>query len=136
MGDGNTWSALTEDEWSYLLKERTNVSSLYKCGVTVCGKTDCLIIAPDGFAGTIATSYDTSTWPAAEAAGLVCLPAAGGREGSNVINDGEYGIYWSSSVNNEGYPYLTSFMSNFFTPDDFIDGRYYGISVRLITESN
>ena len=132
IGDGSTWRTLTQDEWFYLFETRSNASSLYKSFVTVCGK-NCLVIAPDGYTETIASSYDASTWPKAEAAGLVCLPAAGDRHGSTFNIALGHGLYWASS---NYYPYLADLV-------EFADGgfgrshyyRYYGFSVRLITES-
>ena len=135
IGDGSTWRTLSTDEWQYLFKTRTNASSIYKYGVTVCGKTNCLIIAPDGFTGSIASSYDTSTWPAAEAAGLVCLPAAGFRSGSFVGNIGSYGYYWSSTAYDCDYAYHVRFNGGSVVPGSS-GTRRSGYSVRLITESN
>ena len=129
-----TWRTLSNDEWTYLFKTRTNASKLYKYGVTVCGKTNCVIIAPDGYTETIAASYDTTTWPVAEAAGLVCLPAAGRRDGSSVHNVGHYGYYWSSSAYGSDNAYYVSFGSNFVYPANY-NGRNYGYYVRLIAES-
>lgn len=134
IGDGSTWRTLSKDEWEYLFEIRANASSLYKYGVTVCGKTNCLIIAPDGYKWTIADSYNASTWSAAEAAGLVCLPAAGCRHGSYVDHVGGYGFYWSSSGYDGGYASHVSFSSRYVYSDQggcCCDG----ISVRLITES-
>lgn len=69
-----------------------------------------------------------------EAAGAVCLPAAGRRNGSNVSNVGDYGYYWSSSAYDENYAYDVLFNSDDVTPD-YHDLRSRGFSVRLITES-
>ena len=128
------WRTLCKEEWQYLFNTRSNASSLYMYGVTVCGKTNCLIIAPDGFTGSIAYSYDTSTWPEAEAAGLVCLPAAGGREGSDVNTVGDSGLCWSSTAGDENHAYGVYFTSSSVSPD-YRDRRNSGSSVRLITES-
>ena len=133
IGDGSTWRTLSTDEWQYLFVTRTNASSLYKYGVTVCGKANCLIIAPDGFTGSIASSYDASTWPAAEASGLVCLPAAGYRSGSSVYYVDAYGYYWSSSANGSDYAYFVTFFSSSVSPD-YNAYRFYGHSVRLVTD--
>lgn len=142
IGDGTTWRTLSTEEWQYLLKKRANASSLYKPGVTVCDKdkcekTNCLIIAPDGFTGTIAAYYDASTWPVAEAAGLVCLPAAGLRNGSRVsdVDFDEYncGYYWSSSARSSHAAYPTVIFYGDAT-SGFSHSRYYGYSVRLIAD--
>ena len=133
IGDGSTWRTLSKDEWTYLFKTRTNASGLYKKGVKVCGKTNCLIIAPDGYTGNIAASYDASTWPVAEAAGLVCLPAAGDRYGSSVNYVGDFGYYWSSSAYDGSDAYCVSFSSSSVNPGGH-GSRLYGSSVRLITD--
>lgn len=133
IGDGNTWRTLTTAEWQYLLGSSTVRSGKYKSDVTVCGNENCLIIAPDDFTGTIADTYDATDWPAAEAAGLVCLAAAGYRDGSTVQDVGVYGYYWSSSAYDDGDAYEVYFDSGYVGPDN--DGcRYYGDSVRLITD--
>ena len=128
------WRTLCKEEWQYLFNTRSNASSLYMYGVTVCGKTNCLIIAPDGFTGSIASSYDTSTWPEAEAAGLVCLPATGSREGSEVSSVGDSGFYWSSTTDDKDRAYGVYVEPSRVTPD-YRDRRNLGSSVRLITES-
>ena len=132
----NTWRTLSsKDEWKYLFETRTNASSLYKCGVTVCGKTNCVIIAPDNWdisANPLQASYDATAWATAEAAGLVCLPAAGSRPGSTVVGVGGRGNYWSSTASGDR-ALRVNFNSSHILPDDFF-GRYYGFSVRLITE--
>jgi len=121
----------------YLYETRTNASGLYKCGVTVCGKDNCVIIAPDNWdtsANPLQTSYDATAWATAEAAGLVCLPAAGSRFGSDV-GIVVYGFYWSSTANGSYYAYYVILNSSIVAPGSS-DYRYYGCSVRLITESN
>ena len=105
----------------------------YKYGVTVCEKTNCLILAPDDFEGTIATSYNAEAWATAEAAGLVCLPAAGYRKGSNVLSVGDEGNYWSSTAAGENNASNVFFKSDKVSPDPE-GNRIYGFSVRLITE--
>lgn len=97
IGDGTLWRSLTFDEWTYLLNGRDGAADKLKNGVTVCGKTNCLVIAPDNFVGAIESSYDAAAWDAAEEAGLVCLPAAGLRYGSGVEATGTIGFYWSST---------------------------------------
>ncbi len=61
IGNGSTWRTLTTDEWQYLFKTRPDALNVRKWGVTVCGKTNCVIIVPDDYTGTIASSYDAST---------------------------------------------------------------------------
>ena len=136
--DGNgTWRTLSTAEWQYLINKNNDETirkGKYKYGVTVCEKANCLILAPDDFTGTIETSYNAAAWATAEAAGLVCLPAAGYRYGSYVYYVGDYGSYWSSTANDEYYAYYVYFDSSNVYPGRF-DGRFDGFSVRLITES-
>ena len=145
------YRTLSAAEWTYLFKSRTNASNLYKCGVSVCGKFNCLILAPDDFLGTIDSSYDASNWPAAEAAGLVCLPAAGCYYEYSLISDVDSrGGYWSSYAGEgsdsyrgffdggnprpEGIGHFVFFNSGFVIPDG-INNRKYLSSIRLILES-
>ena len=135
IDDGSTWRTLSKGEWVYLIETRTNASSLYKYGVTVCGKTYCVIIAPDNWdtsANPLKTSYDATAWATAEAAGLVCLPAAGRRIGSSVDSVGDYGAYWSSTAYYSDRAYLVYFYSSYVYPG--IDDRGEDRSVRLVTD--
>ena len=59
---------------------------------------NCIVLTPDGFKEGIQGSYDAAAWASAEAAGLVCLPAACIRGGSDIRAIG-VGFYWSSSAN-------------------------------------
>ena len=135
--DGNgTWRTLSIDEWTYLINKNNDETirkGKYKYGVTICEKTNCLILAPDDFEGTIAALYDAAAWATAEAAGLVCLPAAGYRYGSDVLGVGDYGCYWSSTAHDEYFAYYAYFDSSNVYPGRY-DGRSDGSSVRLITE--
>ena len=135
IDDGSTWRTLSKGEWVYLIETRTNASSLYKYGVTVCGKTNCVIIAPDNWdtsANPLQASYDATAWATAEAAGLVCLPAAGRRIGSSVDSVGDYGAYWSSTAYYSDRAYLVYFYSSYVYPG--IDDRGEDRSVRLVTD--
>ena len=141
------WLTPTRAEWQYLFKERTNASSLYKCGVTVCGKPNCVVIAPDDWnitASPLQAEYsDTSTpmtWAEAQTAGLVCLPAAGYRTADAVSDVGIKGWYWSST----GHLYDTTTTTGYNagsvdSSDRFINigapSRGQGCSVRLITRA-
>lgn len=87
--------APTAKEWYYLLKTRENASSLSKFFVTVDEQQYCLILAPDGFTGTLKSSY---TLEEVNALGLVCLSASGSREDSDVYNGGREARYWSSTL--------------------------------------
>ena len=110
-----------------------------------------LIIFPDAFTwndvmGTAPTTcnnvndnftYSPSddNWSALEAAGAVFLPAAGLRDGTDVVNVGSDGYYWSSTANNAYYAYYLNFYSSNVYPALNID-RCYGLSVRLVQNLN
>ncbi len=112
INDGKVWRVLTLDEWLYLLKIRDGAESKCKNGVTVCGKTNCLVIAPDSFEGTLAESYDATTWAEAEAKGLICLPAAGMRNGDVISAVGQSGYYWTSTPAGEATAFSVCFDSD------------------------
>ena len=132
IGNGSVWRTLARGEWRFILETRQYAKRLCKIKVTVCGQKNCLVIAPDDFTGTIQTSYDEKTWAAAEAAGLVCLPPAGNRDGSKVVNEGDGGLYWSYNPDGETHAYRMSFTSETI---NFNSGyRYKGFSVRLVTD--
>ncbi len=135
IGDGSTWRTLSKDEWQYLINKDNNENirkGKYKSGVTVCSKKNCLVLAPDDFTGEIATSYDAAAWESAKAVGLVCLPAAGQRQGSDLFYVGDACNYWSSTASNESTAcYVLSSDSSILYFNDF---RCYGFSVRLVTD--
>ena len=94
---------LSADEWTYLLATRENAADLLAEDVTVCGVEHCLIIAPDACLNDYAfnntkTSYDAADWATAEAAGLICLPPAGYRDGTEVKSGEGNGFYWASTT--------------------------------------
>ena len=64
----------------------------------------------------------------------IFLPAAGCRNGAGLKNAGTNGFYWSSSVN-ESYP-NNAYYFYFYSGDHFwsYNSRYYGQSVRAVTE--
>lgn len=98
LAETGSWRTLTSAEWNYILVERDGAANKCKYGVTVCGNANCLVIAPDNFAGTIEASYTQETWAAAEQNDkLVCLPAAGLRNGDVTVSVGESGHYWTAS---------------------------------------
>ena len=135
-GSEEIYYALSKDEWKYLINKNNDENirkGKYKYGVTVCEKANCMILAPDDFEGTIAGSYDAAAWATAEAAGLVCLPAAGSREGSSVDLVGGLGYYWSSTARDGLCAFNVNFASNDVCPD-YYDPRSFGYSVRLITD--
>ena len=63
---------------------------------------------------------------------FIFLPAAGCRSGTGLLGVGEYGIYWSSSVNTDD-PYFARYLIiNSVDHYTYSDNRYYGRSVRPV----
>ena len=101
IGDGKTWYTLTNDEWNYLLNERSHADDLIGIARIKLNSSDYvngLILLPDnwicpadisfrnGFSGTYSVQayadyqvFTLSDWQKLETAGAVFLPAAGGR---------------------------------------------------------
>ena len=120
IGDGDTWRTLTNDEWTYLL---TN----HSCKSASVNGVYGYVIAPDGFSGELAKSYDDA---ALATDNLVFLPIAGLRQGLSVINSG---AYWSSSAKDSERAYCITILSG-SSAAPFDDYRYIGYSVRLVTD--
>jgi len=124
--------ALSSDEWSYLISTRTDATNLRKYGQTVGEETNCLLIAPDGF--------DTSKWHSScsytleevNSLGLVCLPAAGLRNGSGFSDGGSWGNYWSSTPNSDDSVSADDLDFNSVNVDSYSYYRLSGQSLRLV----
>lgn len=108
--DGHSWRTLTKDEWQYLFNNST-----YGMATITVNEQDVhgVVILPDGSSLTVDTTHDgwgdntytAEVWAAdMESQGAVFLPAAGGRiniNGFEVFLVGVYGLYWSSTPDNE-----------------------------------
>ncbi|MCQ2151008.1 MAG: DUF1566 domain-containing protein, partial [Bacteroidales bacterium] len=146
-GQKGLWRTLSggdNGEWEYLIDRKDG--TLYKYGVKVCGSANCLILLPDdwkwgenGVGSGWLSEYSESTtvkWSTMEAAGAVCLPAAGyrnGYDGTDVRNVGDLGYYWSSTPNYHDRAYYLRFTSgNVYPADNYV--RYYAFAVRLVTD--
>ena len=131
LGDGEN------GEIDYLLKKRTNARNLYKYPVSIKAVGKCLVIAPDDFTGTIADSYDATSWASAEAAGLVCFTPAGIRHGSSFSSAGGFkGMYYTETPkpDSENHAYMFSFEGNSFYRYPSYTSRNNGCSIRLVKE--
>ena len=85
-------------EIAYLLHQRPKAEALYKYPVEIKGVgTNCLVIAPDNYAGALGSTYDAAAWAIAEADGLVCLTPTGFRSDTAIMNIGSLGGYWSGT---------------------------------------
>lgn len=111
------WRTLSAEEWMYLFSyKRDGVNSLdddydndarrgmYRKGVTVMGRKNCIVLYPDGYQGTKVEDFNTETFNVesayneATAAGIVFL-AANGNTGVSGLPTESAGIYWSSTPN-------------------------------------
>ena len=68
-----------------------------------------------------------------EASGAVFLPAAGRRNGKDVLDVGDTGYYWSSSAYGRIAAWDLRFYSGYVSSDDAYDS-YNGFSLRLVRE--
>ena len=123
----------------------------YKYGVTICGKANCVVLLPDNWEWdetadehNVGIGWQTEgypetqtsnevTWEVMENAGAVCLPAAGYRSDSFVIDVSSKGYYWSSTAGGSRNAYHVCFDSGSVTPGS-LGEHYFGFSARLITE--
>lgn len=126
---------LSMDEWDFLFHSRESASQLYATRVTVCGRTNCVIIAPDeyydNFDNLFQSSYTAEEWAAAEAKGFVCIPAAGDRLSNEIGSTGYESFYWTSEPNEDSHALVAhlSFIQYIVNQN----ARGYGQAVRLVT---
>lgn len=140
------WRVLTKDEWDYLLYGR---SSACRYAMAKVNGVNGLIIFPDTFTilagvtitniNVISTSYGNSSniytesqWNQMESCGYIFLPAAGYRNGTDVLYVGTLGYYWSSSYNGEGGAWFVDSDSGIVGV--FSNYRTDGRSVRLVRD--
>ena len=135
VGSASNLFVLSIYEWDYLLQTRTKATDLRKFGVTIGSVAGCLVIAPDDYPGTIAASYTTAEWQSAEAAGLVCLPLAGYRDGTTFKGQSTNGLYWSATPydSNNAYPPGFNTSGNW---NISYAGRGLGYAIRLVTSAD
>ena len=145
----NTWRTLTDDEWEYLLYNRTNADNLV--GVAQVNGVNGLIFLPDnwtcpsgvtfksGFHSNYGVdyyaAYQTFTadqWSKLEAAGAVFLPASGDRFGSRVYGVQDRCDYWSATEYGIYDAYCLEFRSDEAGMGG--TGRTNGQSVRLVKD--
>ncbi len=134
-GQTNVWRTLSRVEWKYLFEHYT-----YKY-VSVNGKSG-IVIAPDGFSGTIANSYSTTDWATAESNGFVFLPNTGFRNNGTGIGETEKScIYWTSTASGDAGEGPTAYRM-FFQWDgsklgynfDETGLRQWAIGIRLVSD--
>ena len=120
-GSDAIYYVLSKDEWEYLFSNHS-----YKW-VTVNGVNG-YVIAPDGFTGTLEDSYADDAALATD--NLVFLPAAGHCNHGEVLDQGYFGYYWSSTPENSEYAYFLDFDWSFQAVYYFCS--FYGYSVRAV----
>ena len=105
---GGNWRMPTDEEWTEL---RTQCTWTWTTQNGVNGRK---VTGPNG--------------------NSIFLPAAGNRNGASLNNDGSYGYYWSSSLRTglPSYARYVSFNSSSVSRNS--DARYYGQSVRPVSE--
>ncbi|MBR4803226.1 MAG: hypothetical protein IK032_01140, partial [Bacteroidales bacterium] len=144
------WRTLTQTEWAYLLESRTTVSGVRYAKATVNGVKG-VIITPDNWntatfyldsVNTPSISFTANVITAAqwvstlESAGCVFLPAAGSRINITVFNVNVMGTYWASTCWNSAVSNNISFQRGYCSFSSYSgNARYYGHSVRLVTNS-
>lgn len=142
----NTWRTLTIDEWEYLLFKRISAAALW--GIATVNNIHGLILLPDDFklpedlnfvAGGdrnlewTLNVYTTYEWEKMEKAGVVFLPASGGRRGSSIYDVQDGGCYWSATSLDSYGAYCLSFYSDEADWHSY-NYRYYGRAVRLVQD--
>ena len=144
------WRTLTQTEWAYLLESRTTTSGVRYAKATVNGVKG-VIITPDNWntatfyldsVNTPSISFTANVITAAqwvstlESAGCVFLPAAGSRTNITVFNVNVMGTYWASTCWNSAVSNNISFQRGYCSFSSYSgNARYYGHSVRLVTNS-
>ena len=113
LGDG--WRTPTKAEW----QELTNSSNCEWEWTT-----------QDGHNGYKVTSVKNGN--------SIFLPAAGDRNGASLYSAGSYGLYWSSSLPEDGAGYAAYcyFASNYINANWMNMGRSNGLSVRPVYEAS
>ena len=145
------WRTLTQTEWNYLLKRRTNASQLYGLGRVnnIIG----LILLPDDWSSDgmpaftsgnldydINNQFDSDQWTLMEENGAVFLPATGYRYGSNMdmyVDKSYQGYYWSATKG--GILFFDGRSGSSQSSDRKCETRsgtvYYGYAVRLVHDN-
>lgn len=145
----NTWRTLSEGEFEYLIDGRPNAAQLK--GVAAVNGVNGLILLPDewecpagvsfksGFASSGSEEYfakyqsfTASEWQKMERAGAAFLPAAGYRNGTDVLESVSRGFYWTSTPYASQYAWLVDVNAN-MVGFGYV-GREFGGLVRLVKD--
>ena len=122
----DSWRTLSKNEWDYLLQHN-------KHGWATVNGIGGLVIAPDGFEGSINSIYEPyhlSTY------NLVFLPAGSSRSGLGVnLGVGQFGHYYSGT-RITGYSAFRLYFYNGYAGCNNFENRQIGCGVRLVTDVN
>ena len=145
----NQWRTLNKDEWAYIFETRITPSGIRYAMARVNDVNGALLLPDDWNTATYSlnntnsrsASYSDNVininqWAMLENAGAVFLPAAGCRKGNVMYYVDMDGDYWSSSCSSFGGQYAShvTFFNGFNSV--YVSAfRYYGQSVRLVTDS-
>ena len=108
------WRTLTADEWEYVLKGRANADQLWE--ITEIDGQQGLAIWPDSAKNTDDFSQ------------AVFLPYQGYRDGTDIVQEGEVGYYWTATSNDS----KQAIYININNKTKETGNRYTGCSVRLV----
>ena len=148
------WRTLTREEWAYIFDTRDTPSGFRYAKARV-GDVNGVILLPDDWNGgyynfnypnTSNVSFSCNIisleqWPVLEQYGVVFLPTAGYRLGTEVFNveatgnTESSGHYWASTRYTDSRAYCVSFYDSGLYPQA-IDFIYNGFSVRLVQVVN
>ena len=140
----NLWRTLTTEEWNYIFVTRATPSGIRFAKAQV-GEVNGVIVLPDDWSGSyfnlnfpnVTNVYyennliSLEQWDLMEQHGAVFLPTAGYRLGTDILNAGSSGHYWSSSNYNEDRANCVSIFDSGLYPQA-IDFIFNGFSVRLV----
>ena len=116
-----------------MANDKPRFSNAVASPVTIEGKQCCgLFIYPDDYDGSIVDN--SFTWSRINSAGIIYLPAAGRRSGTDLSYCGAYGYYWTSSSFSDKISHGIRIGANGVNTD-YAFGRYAGYSVRLVTKA-
>ena len=133
------FTVLSGEEWIYLLTNalvenapitKYTPEASEELNIKI-NSVNCIVLMPDGFKGTIKKSYTASEWATAEESGLVALPLAGDRNGTDFLIAGADGDFWSSVPYGSGRAYYARFDLGSARTLNY--DRNLGFSVRLIS---
>lgn len=145
----NTWRTLSKEEFEYLIDGRPNAAQLK--GVAAVNGVNGLILLPDewecpagvsfksGFASSGGEQsfakyqlFTASEWQKMERAGAAFLPAAGYRNGTDVLESVSRAFYWTSTPNTNNFAWHVDVNANMVS-FGYV-GREFGSLVRLVKD--